>query len=307
MPKTLIFAVVVVVLAGGGLLASLGKQDTTVDLASTREIWADVLRDADQVGLQATRMSPESEMRIGADLAQSIRGWAAEDPRDSQYVAAVAAPMLPHLRRTGIQYHFHVIEDPQINAFALPGGQIYVLRGMMDFVHSEAELAAVVGHEMSHVDLRHCVERYQYEHALGKVGAGPLGSAVEMARTLIAMGYSQFQELEADASGERLAIEAGYDPDAAAAVFERLAKVTGESAPARATTPAGEVGQAMDQALQDYFQSHPHSPERVRRLKAEVTDDHRRLVGHTFYVGVANLTQRVPKSQQQFAGETRKF
>jgi predicted Zn-dependent protease len=294
-------------LALGGLLASFGRQDPTVDLDSAREIWSDVLRDADQIGLEATRMPAQEEMQLGARLAQGIQGWAPEDPRDSQYVAAVAAAMIPHLRRTRIQYRFHVVESPAINAFALPGGQIYVLRGMMNFLHSEAELAAVVGHEMAHVDLRHCVERYQYEHALGEVGAGSAGQAIDMARSLITVGYSPFQEFEADADGETLAIEAGYDPDAAVAVFQRLAATMGERPPPRANTPAGEVAQAMEQAVADYFESHPSSAERIQRLEEQVAHDHRRLAGRTFYIGVANFEQRVPKSRRQFPGEMRKF
>lgn len=282
-------------LIAGGILASMGKQDKNVDLSSAREIWADVLRDADQIGLQATRMPVSEEIQLGKDLAVGMQGWAPEDPRDTQYVTAVAASLIPEVRRKQMPYTFHVIESPSVNAFALPGGQIYVLRGMMDFLQTEAELAAIVGHEMAHVDLRHCVERYQYEHAAKRLGVGELGGTIDAARIFVTLGYNQYQELEADAEGDRLAIAAGYDPDAAEAAFLRLEQLLGEGPRPRATTPAGEVTQAMEQALQDYFRTHPHTDERARRMHAFAAS-HKELAGRQFYVGRQNYTARKPRA-----------
>ena len=162
------FFIVLALLAAGAVLATRGTADPDVSLSSLVELWSDALRDADQVGMKLTRVSDAEEMRIGSDLARGITET--EDEADTAYVKAVAQPLLAHVRRQGIHYEFHVIESPQINAFALPGGQIFVMRGLLDFVDSEAELAAVLGHEISHVDLRHCIERYQYEAKLEKAG-----------------------------------------------------------------------------------------------------------------------------------------
>jgi predicted Zn-dependent protease len=291
-----IAAAVFALLLAGGILASIGKQDKTVDLASAREIWADILRDADQVGLQVTRMPIAEEIQLGQELSAGIQAWEPEDPADTQYVTEVAASLLPHLRRQEIPYRFHVIESPSINAFALPGGQIYILRGMMNFLHSEAELAAILGHEMAHVDLRHCVERYQYQRALKRAGAGDVGQAIDRARMLVTIGYSQFQELDADAEGTRLAIDAGYDPEAAEAVSTRLEKLFGESARPREITPAGEVTRAMDEALRDYFRTHPRSAERARRMHA-LAASHPELDNRTFFVGRQNYATRTPRSK----------
>jgi beta-barrel assembly-enhancing protease len=291
-----ITAAVFAFLLAGGILASIGKQDKTVDLSSAREIWADVLRDADQIGLQVTRMPVADEIQLGQELSAGMQSWEPEDPADTQYVTAVAASLIPHLRRQEIPYRFHVIESASINAFALPGGQIYILRGMMNFLRNEAELAAILGHEMAHVDLRHCVERYQYQHALKRAGAGDVGQAIDMARILVTLGYNQFQELDADAEGARLAIDAGYDPEAAEAVFSRLEKVFGESARPRATTPAGEVTAAMDEALMDYFRTHPRSAERARRMHA-LAASHPELNNRAFFVGKQNYATRTPRSK----------
>jgi beta-barrel assembly-enhancing protease len=301
------FYIVLILMLACGAAVSIGQLDPDVSLDSAREIWADALRDADQFGLQATRVSAATEMQLGAQMASQAGNWGPEDPEDAKYVNAVARLLELHVHRKGIEYHFHVIRSPEINAFALPGGQIYVLSGMFDLLESEAELAAVLGHEMSHVDLRHCIERYQYELALEKVGAGQAGAIVGFAHRLVAIGYTQYQELEADASGERLAIESGYDPDAAAAVFKRMQVKFGDAAAPRAIKPAGEVGQAVEEAIGSYFQTHPSSEERSRQLSAMAGRNRQKLAGQIVYKGVENYRKRIPRSAQEFPAERRAY
>ncbi|MCX6625210.1 MAG: M48 family metallopeptidase, partial [Acidobacteria bacterium] len=163
-------------------------------------------------------------------------------------------------------YLFAVIDSPDINAFALPGGQVFVTTGMLGFVQSNDELAAVVGHEIAHVDLRHCIERYQYILKARKLRVGELGEAVQAARMLAAMEYSKYQEMDADAAGARLAQAAGYDPRAALRVFQRLIGQGGEGPEVFAQTAPGELNRAAARALGDYFRSHPTSAERSDRL-----------------------------------------
>jgi len=297
------FYAVLGLMAVCGAAVSMGSKDPQVSLDSAREIWSDVLRDVDEFGLQTTRVSAQEEMEFGAALAEQIKGWGAEDPKESEYVAEVAAELLPHVNRKAIRYQFHVIQSPQVNAFALPGGQVYLLSGLMAFLESESELAAVVGHEMSHIDLRHCIERYQYELTLKKAGAGGAAGLVNLAHGLVAMGYSQDQELEADAGGERLAIEAGYDPDAAAAVFDRMKLKFGEHAASRASTPLGEAGQAVWEALGSYFQSHPPSEQRARALRDLASGNRGTMGGRVIYKGVRNYEERVARSRQEFDAE----
>jgi predicted Zn-dependent protease len=301
------FYAILALMMACGVAVCLGNLDPNVNLDSAREIWADVLHDADEFGLHATRVSAGQEMQLGDEMAAQIDTFGPEDPEAAKYVGAVAQQLLPHVNRQAIQYHFHVIQSPQINAFALPGGHIYVLTGLLDFLQSEAELAAIVGHEISHVDLRHCIERYQYQLALKKVGAGEAGVIVGMAHQIAMAGYTQYQELEADASGERLAIEAGYDPDAAAAVFERMKAKFQESAQSPATTPVGEAGQAVENALGAYFQTHPPSEERARQLSAMVAKNHSTLGGRIVYMGVRNYKERIPRTTQEYRPEQRVY
>src|SRR5580692_2850157 len=119
MPRKSFYILLIVMLICGAAV-SLGQLDPNVNLDSVREIWSDVLRDADQFGLQATRVSAAKETELGRELAGREDSWGQEDAQDERYVTAVAGLLTPHVNRTGIVYHFHVIRSPEINAFALP-------------------------------------------------------------------------------------------------------------------------------------------------------------------------------------------
>jgi len=129
----------------------------------------------------------------------------------------------------------------------------------MNFIHSDDELAEIVGHEIAHIDLRHAVERYQYEYRLGGL--------FELGHRVATLPFSADQELDADAEGLRLAISAGYDPAAAADVFERLQNALPEPAAPPVDTPAGEIAQSLGGAVVSVFRTHPPSAERARRLR----------------------------------------
>lgn len=292
-------------LLAGGFATYLGETGPQrVDLSSVMEVWGDVLRDADRFGLQLTRVSDREEMALG-EKASGYRK--PENEEWAAYVSAVGQTLTPLIRRKGIRYQFHVIESGAVNAMAQPGGKIYVTTGMLRFLKTEAELAAILGHEISHVDLRHCIERFQYEIALKRVGVGDIGQLADIARRLVSVGYSKYQELEADATGARIGIQAGYDPEAGAVVFQRLKQLHGEPKPAKAKNPVTEVIQAAGEAIVAYPHSHPMSAERERRLNELVEKNRRRLAGQNFYVGRANYEQKIPRSQRRLPGEERRM
>ena len=107
-------------------------------------------------------------------------------------------------------YRFHYVDQPWVvNAFALPGGHVFIGKGLISLMDSEDELAAVLGHEVEHIDYHHAAERVQTEQALRKV---PLGVLVAIPVEVFEAGYSKDEELEADREGTRLAVAAGYSP-----------------------------------------------------------------------------------------------
>src|SRR6266478_5626460 len=111
-----------------------------------------------------------------------------------------------------LPYKLHYLPSPYlINAFALPGGHVYVGGGLLSLMDSEDELAAVIGHEIEHIDHYHCADRAQQEQALRKI---PLGGLVALPIEVFEAGYSKDQELEADREGTHLAAQAGYSATA---------------------------------------------------------------------------------------------
>ena len=303
-----VYAIVVAALAGGAAIAMLGESDGRVGFSAPLEVWGQMLRDVDQVGLRATRISDTDEMKFGERLDAAWKAPGASDEWTA-YVGAVGERLAPHVRRTGIRYSFVAVQTPTVNAFAIPGGRIVVTTGLLEFVQTKAELAAVIGHEMSHVDLRHCIERYQYALRLQKAGfeRTPAAVLLDVNRMLIASGYSKYQEIEADEQGVRLAIQAGYDPDGGPTAMARLVESEGHMAAAHARTPVGEVGRAVEVALGSYFRSHPLSSERQARMAALVERNRRRLAGTEAYIGRENLRRRTARSTQEFAGERRRM
>jgi len=304
MPRIRFFLVLASLIAGAAL-ATRGTTDPVVSLESLTELWSDTLRDTDQIGMKVTRVSDADEMRIGAELANLVGQFGPEDPAAQPYVSAVGQIVAQHVSRRGIHYQFHVVNSSVINAFALPGGQIFVTSGMLNFVESEAELAAILGHEISHVDLRHCIERYQYEAKLNKAGMPDIGQIVEIAHRLATFSFAQYQESDADAQGERMSIESGYDPEAAAALFRRMRTHLGERSRTPATTPSSEIGQSVGDALSSFFRTHPPSEERARDLDAIVGRQRPALKGKSFYVGRQNAAERTPRSARDYPGEYR--
>ncbi len=119
-------AAVIVLLAAGAVLATLGTTDSRINLSSVRALWSDTLRDADQIGMRLTRLSDADEMKIGAELARSLGPYT-----EDAHVAAVGQSLLGNTRRRGIGYRFHVIESAEMNAYALPGGWIFVTTSLL--------------------------------------------------------------------------------------------------------------------------------------------------------------------------------
>ena len=173
------FMVMAAALAGCGALVAVGHMQQPVGFGSVLELWGDVLRDVDQAGLKLAPAAPDEEMRLGDELSKGVWGVAPLQTEDSLKVDRIGQRLVPFVRRGAIRYHFAVVDSPEINAFALPGGRVFVTNGMLGFVQSDDELASVIGHEMAHVDLRHCIERYQVALKARKLHLGDLGEVVQ--------------------------------------------------------------------------------------------------------------------------------
>jgi predicted Zn-dependent protease len=232
---------------------------------------ADTERELTRLPVAFTAMSDDQEIEIGDDLAQRYinqtdqsgerRPLSATVAQD--YVREVGERLSTHARRK-LPYRFHYIDSPGfVNAFALPGGHVFIGNGLISLMDSEDELAAVLGHEVEHIDLHHAAERVQTEQALRKV---PLGGLVAIPVEVFQAGYSKDEELEADREGTRLAVAAGYSPLGALRMFETYDRLYREYV-TKAQSPQEELAGVAVQTLEDYFRSHPRAPERIAQVR----------------------------------------
>jgi predicted Zn-dependent protease len=161
-----------------------------------------------------------------------------------------------------------------VNAFALPGGHVFIGQGLMQLMQHEDELAAVLGHEVEHVDLYHCAERVQFEAQMRRLHLEAISDLASMPVSVFKAGYSKELELEADREGARLAVEAGFSPQGAISLFEAMEKRYRDARQRRPNSPEEEAERVVFQTLGDYFRSHPPTDERIRALQAFTESQH---------------------------------
>lgn len=219
---------------------------------------------------QFTALLPASqEASVGAQEHEKVKkafgGFVTGSVAD--YVSSVGRKVAANTERTDVQYKFFVLDTPDINAFAIPGGYVYVTRGLLALANSEAEIAGVLGHEVGHITARHSAERASQGFLVG-LGAAVLGAATgssgvaqaaNVGSDLLIKSYSRGQEHQADELGVRYLTRANYDPYAMASFLKSLdaqtsleARIAGKSS----TTP-------------NYFSTHPVTAERVSQASAE--------------------------------------
>ena len=192
---------------------------------------------------QRVAMTPEQEIAIGYKSAPEMAAQMGGVSRNAQAVALVqrVGDLLVKqsvAAKSPYKFSFHVLADPKtVNAFALPGGPIFITEGLLRLLKSEAELAGVLGHEIGHVIARHSSERLAKQQLTqGLLGALVVGSGDyttaqigQMVGSMINMSYGREDEIESDALGIRIMAEAGYDPRGMIRVMEVLAKASGGS------------------------------------------------------------------------------
>tara|TARA_R100001377_G_scaffold72779_1_gene48652 strand:- start:1026 stop:2504 length:1479 start_codon:yes stop_codon:yes gene_type:complete len=185
-------------------------------------------------------MSEKRELEIGAEEHEKVMQSMAllTDDELNAYVNEVGQRLAAVSDRPDLTFKFTIIDSPEINAFALPGGYVYINRGLLAYLNSEAELAAVLGHEIGHITARHAVQQ-QSRGSLAKVasgvggivaavatGSGYIGSQIMDVGSLWAQaglsGFGREHELEADTLGAEYLLRAGYNPQAVITVVTVL-------------------------------------------------------------------------------------
>ena len=172
---------------------------------------------------QAAMISQKQEIEMGQQVAQQLENHygLVQDDEIQDRVSRIGQKLLANGTRPGLTYTFKVLNTPDVNALACPGGFIYVYKGLLDYMTSDDELAAVLGHEIGHIEKRHTVHQMEQQMALSLltllagVASGDPGAGMVLASTAsqaLMAGYSRKDEREADQEGFRLSTLAGYNP-----------------------------------------------------------------------------------------------
>ena len=206
--------------------------------------------------VQAAMIGEEREIEMGRAAGQQLeREYGVyQDPGQQARLERIGRSLAAQCERRNLPFQFKILNTPEVNALACPGGFIYVFKGLLDYMPDDAELAGVLGHEIGHVAKRHTVK--QIEKNMWTQMASILGSAdVMMAGMVVtdalAAGYSRADESAADRCGFEYALKAGYSPYGILITMYKLQQLSGEY---------GNPGWGL-------FDSHPEPEERVRRMK----------------------------------------
>lgn len=217
-------------------------------------------------------MSPQQEVTIGRQEHPKILqtfGGAYEEGGIGVYVEQIGQTLVQGTERPDVRYRFTVLDSPVVNAFAIPGGYVYVTRGLLALANNEAEVAGVLGHEIGHITARHSAERYSQAVLVGLMGTvvtqslasdiPRIGDITSVGSELFLKSYSRGQELQADTLGIRYLARHGYDPFAVPRFLESLDM----DDRLEARLGKGNSGNV------DFFSTHPRTEDRVVKAARE--------------------------------------
>ena len=278
--KRALVLIVVLGLAIAGLIIVQRRHDkSVVSPNAVLNIAADVERDTLRAPMHFTRLSDEEESRIGDEMAANFLAYRSPEPMPAleREVQRIGGKLAAHAHRK-LRYQFHLITAGRFqNAFALPGGHVFIGLGLIKMMDTEDELAGVLGHELEHIDHYHCAELVQVQAQMRKLHLDIAGDLLQIPLTLFQVGYTKDQEAEADREGLLLSAAAGYSPYGFTDLFEKFEKY--DRSQTRADSPPEEAAQVALGTLSGYFRSHPETHERIAQARATITAHH--LESHT--------------------------
>jgi predicted Zn-dependent protease len=206
-------------------------------------------------------ISVEEEWQLGNQLAQDIARQmpVSEDP----YITALGQRLVSQTAMANLPFRFHIVRNDEINAFAIPGGHVYIHTGLINAARNASELAGVMAHEIGHVTARHTTEQISRQYGLSVLAGMVLGQNPQAYQQLLAQiigagtlaRYSRAAENEADHLAVRVMNQAGYNPEGMVTMFETLQ--------ARSQRGGG--------AVERFFATHPLTSDRIRDVRAEIS------------------------------------
>lgn len=208
--------------------------------------------------------STDKEVQMGQAIARQVEKEykMVDDPLIQKRAEDIGKKIVEVCDRKDIDYHFMVLDDEEVNAVSLPGGFVYINKGLIDKIDNDDELAGVLGHEVGHIVARHSIKKLQalQGYSILRIlvaaapGSGEVGSAADVAFTELLLGYSREDELLADQLGTRYIKLAGYDPHGMIKFLEKLQ----------------EINRRKPLRPRSYFKTHPYVLDRIRVVKQEL-------------------------------------
>lgn len=217
--------------------------------------------------LAGCAVSKQQEVELGANAAAQVDTTLPliHDAAVTRYISALGNRLAKVTDTRNLQWHFSVVDSREVNAFALPGGWIYVNRGLIERAENLSEVAGVIGHEIGHVTKRHSVEQMQQGQGVGlgavllctltkACNSGVGETAVNVAGSALFAKFSRADEAEADAEGVKTTVKAGIDPHGIPDMFRILLAE-------RQNNPS---------AVDAFFASHPLEEDRIATTEAQI-------------------------------------
>jgi predicted Zn-dependent protease len=222
-------------------------------------------------GAELMLLSESDEIKLGKQTDAEVRDeyGVYEDQKLKVYLNEMCHRLAGLSHRPNLSYKLEIVDAPVVNAFAVPGGYVYLTRGILAYLNSEAELAGVMGHEIGHITARHSAEQYsraqlaQVGLAVGGLFLGDLGSGLaQVGAGMLFLSFSRDNERQADTLGVEYESRAGYDGKELAAFFETLERMNPGSD--RSGLPA-------------WFSTHPSPEDRVAAVRKEAKEWQQKL------------------------------
>ena len=214
---------------------------------------------------QLNIVSEQQELEMGAKFAAELEKELTfiTDRSVVAYIDSLGQKIAAASKRSNIPYTFHVVDTDEVNAFAVPGGYLYVNRGLIEAADNECELAGVLGHEIGHVVGRHSARQLSQQMGLSMLASIALGEnpnlVAQLTAQIVATGaitkYSREMESEADSYGVQELYDAGLDPNGLATFFDKLVALRGG---------------AGGGALEKFFSTHPDPGARASSVRDRV-------------------------------------
>ncbi len=237
---------------------------------------------------QLALMSESQEIAMGQESHPQVLSefGSVDDAALQEYFSGISNTLAKASHRPDLPWHFTIVDSPVVNAFAVPGGYVYLTRGIIEHMNNEAEMAGVVGHEIGHITARHSVTQIS-QGQLMNLGLGlgtifssrfrQVGGLAQMGLQVLMLKYSRDHERQSDQLGLEYMAKCGYDPEEMSKFFQVFVGMREETG----------------QSIPNWLSSHPSPPDRIQRTSAEGARLKREFGRRDFKIGADEFLPRL--------------